>query len=570
MHSNDAALARPAAPGTQTMSLTATSSCNVEKASPFDQLRAEEERRKAARPASAWAKNPARRVPRRKTPRPDIKTPVNVPTEVGNYRAELCAWASWLPPHLASVMKGAVCASDVGGEPVHTSRETIAAYTHTPGIQQRYKCKPVSLWQVEHNLPTLARMNLLTTSSRKFYDAWDRKFKTEFLLEITDDNIQNLEAVYRQEVAAKAARDAGKAGQKAASDDRRNRYKREKRARQTAVEDEASNSWHTPDDVSGPVSGPVSGAAHITYVNQIVPSKNVPNSSSRGPDDVGHDSSSKEHRRGQASRTPQNRDESWNQAKEWLAGHLGVSPAEIGWNAFHLADDLAQEYDEDVLAAAAQHCQYHGVNRVAYFVRSAGSLCARTAAEQQAREAMAQHAAEAAEAKDRAERERKQREAEAAAKRRAEREQRVIENRIVEFAYTARRAREQADEERAAEDEFNQRLPKYAELHGYGLDAAREASDAWGTTYVLRLKFINNAISLKELDAERAFARARYLAYVCEHASQERPVKTHEVADQMGVPLAVAIGFEYQLAQDGLIVRKVNTCYPADSAQEAK
>lgn len=388
---NVAVLSRPAGHSTQTMSISAASSCNVEAnapdmtVSPFDKLHAAEAARSAA-----WTKARTKRTPRQKAPRLELfKRPVKVPTEVGNYRAELCAWARWLQPHLASVMIGAVCASDVGGEPASTSHEAISAYTHTPGIQQRYNCQPVSPFQVEYNLPTLATMGLVTTSSRKYYDAWDRRFKTEFLLTISDENISNLEALYSQEKAAKAARDAEKADRKAASADRRNRYKREERARQTVVELEGSNSRHTADTGSGTESGTESGTGHIANASQIVPNKIAKATSSSSRADARDDeeaSPSAEDRGGQAPHTPEDTAEYAYQVRKWLARLLGVSPGEVGWNAVELANDLALQYSQAAVVAAAQRATYQTGTSVGYFVTSAESQCARFAAEQQHRE----------------------------------------------------------------------------------------------------------------------------------------------------------------------------------------
>jgi hypothetical protein len=105
-------------------------------------------------------------------------------------------------------MKGAICASDASGEPVHTSHEVISAYTHSKGIQRRYDVEPVSPRQVERNMRTLREQDFVTTRSETYYDAWDRKLKTDFTLEITDENIDNLEAVFNEEIEAKTAREA--------------------------------------------------------------------------------------------------------------------------------------------------------------------------------------------------------------------------------------------------------------------------------------------------------------------------------------------------------------------------
>jgi hypothetical protein len=383
MHSTDV-LACPAVAGTQTMSVSAGIACDVRAPSPFDRLHAEEERRKAQQ--TTWTKDKSKRTPRQKAPRMELfRCPVNVPEEVGNYRAELCAWAGWLPPHLSSVMKGAVCASDVGGEGVRTSHEAISAYTHTPGIQQRYKCQPVSPFQVEYNLPTLARMGLVTTISRKRYDSWDRQFKTEFLLEITDENISNLEAFYLREKDAKAAREAEKAERQAAAASRRNRYKRDERARLTVVEFEGSNSRHTTDTESGTESNTESATGHIAYANQVVPSKVAKASSSSDPGSARDDeptSPEGQDRGGQAPHTPEDRDESWHRARDRMAGHLGVDPAEIGRNAMDLAHNLSARYGEDAVVAAAQRCTYQTVSPVGFFVTAAESLCVKFTAAQ--------------------------------------------------------------------------------------------------------------------------------------------------------------------------------------------
>jgi hypothetical protein len=257
-----------ALPETAARTISAGIACNVE-AGPFDKFRAELERHEADQNAR-WAKDKSKRTPRPKTPRASIKIPVNVPEEVAKYRAALCAWASFLPPHLANVMKGAVCASDASGEPVHTSHEVISAYTHSRGLQKRYKVEPVSPRQVERNMRTLREQGFVTTRSETFYDAWDRKLKTDFTLEITDVNIGNLEAVFLRETAAKSERETEKAARK----NKQNRLRQQRFRDREAAGQEARNE---PRNALRGESGGESGGEHIVLrTNQVVPNQNVP------------------------------------------------------------------------------------------------------------------------------------------------------------------------------------------------------------------------------------------------------------------------------------------------------
>ena len=72
---------------------------------------------------------------------------------------------------------------------------------------------------------------------------------------------------------------------------------------------------------------------------------------------------------------------------EWLAGHLGVSPGEIGRNALQLADDLAGEFGQGAVAAAAQRSRQRGERPVGYFFSSARVICEQIIAGEEREEA---------------------------------------------------------------------------------------------------------------------------------------------------------------------------------------
>lgn len=586
--------------GTQTVTLAVTSACNVEAASPFDRLHAEEERRAAVQRAR-WTKDKSKRTPRQKSPRASARAAVQakVPPAAGAWRKEYCAYARWLPPHLASELIGAICNADSGGEPVRTTHETISAYTHDPVIQEWYGCKPVSPRQSERNLPKLKAAGYISCEVVHEYDTWTCKFRSRVVIWFTIENLRNLRAFYEDAVARKEMH-------KAAEAVRRQEFARE--LADTKASEETFRNGGQSGGQSGGESGGQSGGCCDSYLYRQPGTANKTATSSSGPGDddaVLASSPPEEHRRGQAPRTPQEPGKGlslsdygaavcralgehladpmdpslfpaaardllarlWPDPQDVPAREIAYGHLEDGWQRPGGVVSAKVGNEAAVLANRLRHADEALVRS---WVERGAQRLDEIAAEQQEREAEAQRAAEAAEAQERAEREREQREADAAAKRRAEREQRIIENRIAEFAYEARRARETAARERDAEAGFNQRLPRYAELHGCTLDAAREASAEWGTSYVCRLKFVSSAITVKEMDAERANAKATFLAYVREHATQEKPVKVTELVEPLGINLGVVLGISNLLAADGLIVEKNYMCYPADPTQEAK
>lgn len=590
-----------------------------------------------------------------------FKIPVNVPPEVAQFRAEYSAHARWLPPHLANVLIGAICTADAYGEDAVTTYEAISAATHTPGLQQRYKCKPVSPRQVERCMPILRELGVLTWHSEKTrVTGWSDHYgeiRARIYLRLTIPNIERLYELAEKARHEKSVRDADRAARRAGYEQARNASRKAERARNTVVACEGTkgiNSCPTPNGgSSGGTDGGSSGG-------RIVPNQSFvtePSCPSSGPSDDGLGSSSfnqsQSQYQGPAAPRPAGADESSGdepyeftpEDREHWAGFLGVplsSIRESFWTWYgHQVDEMhGKSYEgcecgcdggpcQGIVSGACTHpnencpclcptsgewecgcpcptssrkqdcrcqCVHDGYwdiavqagveaakdaavkqNPVGYFqtilMQKVDLALYRAkswaSARQKEEEAQAKAEAQAAKERQEAAAAQAQRAAEMREQAQWDREQKVIEDRIAEFAYEARQARELADKERAAEEEFNQRLPKYAELHGYRLDAAREASAAWGSAYVCRLKFINSAISLKEMDAERALAKASFLAYVREHATQERPVKVTEVADSLGINFGLALGMANLLVADGLIVQKSYTYYPADPTQAA-
>jgi hypothetical protein len=269
----------------------------------------------------------ARPAPRRRgqnrqpSPRMGLfKVPVNVPPDVAQFRAEYSACARWLPPHLASVLIGAICTADAHGDDAVTTFEAISAATHTPGIRQRYKCSPVSPRQVERSMPTLRDLGVLTWHSEKTrVTGWSDHYgqiRSRVYLRLTIGNIERLYELTEKARHEKTSWDADRTARRAGYEAERNEARKAERARQAVVtcgDDEAINSCPTPNGgSSGGTDGGSSGG-------RIVPDQSFvkePTYPSSGPGCARDDESAvlfesqSQDRVGQAPHTPGLRDAS--------------------------------------------------------------------------------------------------------------------------------------------------------------------------------------------------------------------------------------------------------------------
>jgi hypothetical protein len=249
---------------------------------------------------------------RQSAPRMDLfRIPVNVPPDVAQFRAEYSAYARWLEPHLANVLIGAICTADAHGEEAETTYEAISAATHTPGLQKRYKCKPVSPMQVERNMPVLRQFGLVSYYSARTRDRYG-EVKSRIYLSFTIPNLRNLMARFDQGVIDKDLREARKQKRKAEYEAERNELRKAARARNTVVtceNDEGNNSCPTPNAGSSAGTNAGSSAGRIVPNRSFVTDRNNASSSAApgcARDDEASSFPSGEDRGGQAPHTPRN------------------------------------------------------------------------------------------------------------------------------------------------------------------------------------------------------------------------------------------------------------------------
>ena len=194
-------------------------------------------------PAGLGTSAPGRRGQNRQSaPRMDLfKIPVNVQPDVAEFRADISSHARWLPPAMASVLIGCAVIADAGGEYAVTTYEAISAATHTPGIQMRYKCRPVSPRQAERYLSELRELNLLTWYSAKIHiDWWDDRYgqvQSRIYLRFDVADIVNLYELAEKLRHEKTVKVADKKARRRAYEQNRNESRKAERARYAVVEE---------------------------------------------------------------------------------------------------------------------------------------------------------------------------------------------------------------------------------------------------------------------------------------------------------------------------------------------